>query len=150
MESLFEVLLARFSQIGHVLIMPFVHTWEFCLKFLCSLIKWCLGVPSSLIKVIFHLICFQTLKVKSLKLDKSSCFLCFTELFILNIYLFKYYNWVNGLPYLMIIIFFLSVFETFFFMGIWQRILHYPFPYLVHQLNVHFTSHITLKIHWPY
>ena len=76
-ESIFDVLLARFSQRGHVLIMPFVHAWEVFLKVLCSLIKWCLGVPSSLIKFIFHIICFQTLKVKSLKLDKFSCFLCY-------------------------------------------------------------------------
>ena len=130
-ESLFDVLLAKFSQRGHVLIMPFVHAREVCLKFLCSLwSNFFVGVPSTLIKVICHLICFQTLKVKSLKLDKFSCFLCFTELFILNIYLFKHFHWVNGLPYLMIIIFFLSVFETFLFMCIWQRILHCPFPYL--------------------
>ena len=125
-------LLDRFSQRGHVLIMPFVHAWAFCLKVLCSLIKLCLGVPYSLIKVICHLICFQTLKVKSLKLDKSSCFLCFTKLFISDIYLFKYFHWVNFLPYLMIIIFFLSVFETLFFTSIWQRMLHFPLPYFVH------------------
>ena len=89
----------------------------------------------------------KSLKVKSLEVKWVSRLLYFIGMFILIAYLFKYCNWVNGFSYLMISIFFLSVFDTFLLMGIWQRILHCPLPYLIHQLNVHFTSHITSKIH---
>ena len=150
MKSLFEVLLIRLSQGGLVLIFPFVHAYQFASEFF---VTWSTMSSSSLFdwwNLLCHLICFPILKVKLLKLDKLSFFLCFTGMFILDIYFFKYCHWVNGFPYLMISIFFLSYLRPSCLWVLDKGFLTTLCPTLFPQLNVHFTSHITLRIHWPH